>query len=296
MRIIIIIFLSASISFAQTAGKSGLSFLKIGFGARNIALADNGTSLANDVTALFYNPARLSGDNLSQIFFMHNEWIQDVKSELFGMKFTLFDVPFGIGINSTKISDIEVRTKPGDPIASFNAQYFFSSISTGFNLTNGINFGITAKYIYEDMFTEDSQGWGIDIGSTYLFDENLNFSLAIRNIGVMNKLKSESSKLPSELRLGPSYSFSINEYKLDINLGLELQKYFSSDDMHINSAAELCYDKLLAIRVGYLTFYESKSVTAGLGIMWKNLNLDYAITPFTLQLGIGHSISLSYKF
>ncbi len=43
-NIFIIIFLASSIAIAQSAGNSGLSFLKFGFGARNIAMGDAGAS------------------------------------------------------------------------------------------------------------------------------------------------------------------------------------------------------------------------------------------------------------
>lgn len=48
--ILIIIITAVSLS-GQSAGNAGLSFLKIGTGARNIALGDNGNTLAQDVTA-----------------------------------------------------------------------------------------------------------------------------------------------------------------------------------------------------------------------------------------------------
>lgn len=58
MKKIILLFVISSVAvFSQSAGKTGLSFLKYGFGARNIAMGDAGTALSNDLTGLFYNPA-----------------------------------------------------------------------------------------------------------------------------------------------------------------------------------------------------------------------------------------------
>src|SRR3989304_2591293 len=95
-KFLLIILFSSSILFAQSAGNSGLSFLKFGFGARNIAMGDAGASASNDLSALFYNPARLSlidslelrstGTRMNEVLFMHNEWVQDVRMEGFGLK------------------------------------------------------------------------------------------------------------------------------------------------------------------------------------------------------------------
>ncbi len=131
-KFFILFLISVTSVFAQSAGNSGLSFLKIGFGARNIAMGDVGTTVSNDVSSLFYNPARLAGNTGNEILLMHNQWIQDVRSELLGAKTNLFGLPFALGLNVTNIGNIEVRTKPGDPLTTFDANYFFGSLSTGF--------------------------------------------------------------------------------------------------------------------------------------------------------------------
>ena len=43
-KIILLILTTSSIIFSQSAGNTGLSFLKFGFGARNLAMGDAGAS------------------------------------------------------------------------------------------------------------------------------------------------------------------------------------------------------------------------------------------------------------
>ena len=43
-KIFILLLVSSSVLLAQSAGNTGLSFLKFGFGARNIAMGDAGAS------------------------------------------------------------------------------------------------------------------------------------------------------------------------------------------------------------------------------------------------------------
>ena len=69
-KIILLITIPLISILPQSAGNSGLSFLKFGFGARNISMGDVGSVLSNDVTALYYNPANLAGTEGSQVMFI----------------------------------------------------------------------------------------------------------------------------------------------------------------------------------------------------------------------------------
>lgn len=281
---------------AQTAGNSGLSFLKLGFGARNVALGDAGTALSTDVTALFYNPAALAINPASEVMIMHNEWIQDVRSEILGARTIIFGLPVALGFNVTSVNDIPVIINPGDPITTFNANYFFGSLSTGHKIVDNFYFGATIKYLYEGIYVNEATGWGFDFGGSYLTSiKGLNISAVIKNLGSMKELRTESTKLPSEFRIGPAYSFTLQD-KYQITSAVEFQKYLPTSDIHFNMGAELLYDKLIALRVGYQSGYIAKNITAGLGLMWGNLSFDYALAPLQYGLGDGNILSLQFKF
>lgn len=298
LAILIVILFTTNNIFAQSAGKSGLSFLKFGFGARNIAMGDAGASVSNDVTSLFYNPAKLADQTGNEILFMHNEWIQDVRSEVLGVRSDIAGIPLAIGLNVSTVNDIEVRgDSPGEPLSKFNANFFFASLSTGFNLFDELSFGLTTKYIYEGIFVDEANGYAIDFGLNYKTTvEGLSVAGVMKNLGSMNDLRSEATKLPVEFRLGPAYTFSLEQNKLDFVTAVELQKYTSTDDIHFNGGVEIVYDKTISLRGGYMSGYKSKSFGGGVGLNWGSLSFDYAISPFALEFGTGHSISLSFKF
>lgn len=297
MKFLLILTFSTSLILAQSAGNSGLSFLKFGFGARNIAMADAGTAGSNDLTALHYNPAKLTLNDHNEILFMHNEWIQDVRSEMLGVKTSIWVIPFTFGFNVTTVSDIEVRNKPGEPESTFDANYFSASLSTAFNINDDISAGVTGKYLYEGLLADESSGFGFDIGVFYKIPlKNLTGSAVVKNIGSMSKLRNEKTKLPTEFRIGGDYDFDLGENKFDVISVLELQKYFDADNIHLNLGAEVFYDKLIAIRAGYQTGWESRGFTAGIGLRWGNLNFDYAFLPFKLGLGSANLFSLQFRF
>jgi len=297
IKIILTILVISTLSYSQSAGNSGLSFLKFGFGARNIAMADAGTAGSNDLTALFYNPAKLTMNEQNEIIVMHSEWIQDVRSEMLGVKSFIFGIPFAFGFNVTNVSDIEVRTKPGEPETTFDANYFTASLSTAFNLSSEISAGITGKYLYEGLLSDEATGFGVDLGVHYSTPiENLTASAVIKNLGSMNELRDEKTKLPSEFRIGGAYDFNLGDNKFDVISVLELQKYLETDDIHFNIGGEVFYDKLIALRVGYQSGYESRGFTGGMGLRWGNLGFDYAYLPFSVGLGSASLFSLQFKF
>ncbi|MDP3580823.1 MAG: hypothetical protein Q8S39_02740, partial [Ignavibacteria bacterium] len=113
-KIYLIILLVSFQSFAQSVGESGLAFLKHGFGARNVAMGDLGVASSNDLTALNYNPALLAYNRKSQIAFAHNSLFHDLSSEMIGVSYEAFGLPFPIASTTTSINKTEVSPKPGE--------------------------------------------------------------------------------------------------------------------------------------------------------------------------------------
>ncbi len=298
MKKIILLIIGSTITiFSQSAGNNGLSFIKLGFGARNIAMGDAGASLSNDVTSLFYNPSGLAGKENSEVMFMHNEWVQDIRSEVGGIRSVVFGLPVALGFNLTSISDIEVRQKPGDAETTFNASYFFGSVSTGFFILDNISFGTSVKYLYEGLFIDEATGWAVDFGATYFSPvKGLTAGAVFKNLGSMNALRTESTKLPAELRIGSAYSFDLSNSDLGITVAAEFQKYTREDENHFNLGGEVNYNRTIALRAGYQTGYESRGFTGGIGLVWGNLNFDYAFVPFSLGFGSANHFSLGFKF
>lgn len=296
-QLLLFLFLTTTVVYSQSAGNTGLSFLKYGFGARNIAMGDAGTALSNDLTNLFYNPAKLALTDGSEVLFMHNEWIQDVRSEVVGAKTMIFGLPFALGLNVTSVDGIEYRKVPGEPITTFNANYFFGSLSTGFFVTDEISMGLGIKYLYEGILNDEATGFGFDFGINYILPyKGLTASLVLKNVGSMNELRNESTKLPAEVRIGTAYTYSLEDTKFDFTGGVEFQKYLNTDDNHFNFGAEVLYNKLIAVRAGYQSGFESRGFTTGAGLMWGNLKFDYAFLPFNLGLGSANLFSLQFKF
>jgi hypothetical protein len=292
---IIFVVIFSSLIFGQSAEKSGLAFLKIGYGARNIALGDVGFVIADGATAGFYNPALLQ-INSYQASFTHSSYMQDVKSEMFGASFTLFNLPFAAGINTTSVSNIEIRTRPGEAEGTFNAHYFYGSLSTAFCLIENLKVGVTGKYLFENFYSDQATGWGLDLGLLYKTSiENLNIAAAMNNLGTMNELRNEKTVLPTSAALGLSYNTTLGESFL-LTAAAGYKRFLKAESNHIHSGLEVVYDNTIAARVGYLSGFETKDFSYGVGLNWGSFNFDYAFVPNDYGLGNSSYLTIICTF
>ena len=296
-RSLVIMAIASSLLVGQSAGNSGLSFLKIGASASSIAASDIGL-LNSDPASVYYNPASVNLQKSASIMFTHQMWIQDLSSEIVNANFTFWGLPVSVGVNSTRIKGFEIRTKPtSEPDGNFNVNYFYGNLSTGFSIVENLEFGVTIKYLYESLLSDDASGTGYDFGLIYTNAiENLNFGVSVRNLGSMNALRTEKTKLPSDFIVNSTYQLKLENSSLVLLPVLGVQKYFDADNIHIHLGTEVVYDEQFALRVGYATGYEAKGLSAGAGFYWNGFNVDYAFTPFSYGIGNANTFSLAYTF
>ena len=68
----------------QRAGISSLQFLKLGAGARAAGMGEAFVAVADDASALYYNPAGLAQFDDNEIMFTHTTWLIDLEHEFLG--------------------------------------------------------------------------------------------------------------------------------------------------------------------------------------------------------------------
>ncbi|MEW6003828.1 MAG: PorV/PorQ family protein [Stygiobacter sp.] len=293
-KILFIYFAIISLVLPQSQNESGYAFLKNGFTARNIAMGEFGAVGINDLSALHYNPSYLALNNKTQLAFSHHSLFNDYSSENFGFSFNLFNLPFAIGINTTKIDGIELRTKPGELIAKFNANYFYASLSSAYQIKN-FYFGATIKYLYENIYIDDSNGYAFDFGFNYeKFYDNFSLGVVIKNIGNVNELKNIKTKLPLDFQIGINYNYKYDDFEFNPIIGY--QNYLTDKISHLHFGTEIKYNQTVSLRLGYVSNYDSKNITTGLGVVFKKFNIDYAYVPIKYGLGDNHILTLIYNF
>ncbi|MEO8209469.1 MAG: PorV/PorQ family protein, partial [bacterium] len=284
IKIFLLMFICSNV-FAQNdgAGNTGLTFLKLGVGARSIAMGEAYSSLSDDATAYIYNPARLNFGVKSNVSLMHNASVQDVNTDFIAAKFILSSsLALGVGFLSTGVNNIEIRQIPGASIGTFDAQNLSTGVSLGYKINPNLSIGVTGKFLFEKIYVDEASGFGFDLGSNYSKD-NFSIALVLSNLGSMSPLKNQKSKLPSLIRLGGSYKYSKNNFGL--TFGLDGLKVFDGGEFHVLAGGEAAYKDFVFLRLGYQTSYENRGISTGIGFKYKALAVDYAFVPYQNEFG-----------
>lgn len=299
MRNIIIIIISVFVfsvspAFAQNDGSAntGLSFLKSGTGARSLAMGEAYSSVSDDATSVLYNPA-LVNTGSSNVTVSHNISMLDYKASFAGSKFIFGKFGLGVGLIRAGVDDIEVRMVPGAPLEKFNSQNLSLNVSAAYQIYENFSVGVTSKLLYEKIYVDEASGLGFDIGTAYRKD-NLALSFVVANIGSINELKDVSTKLPTLVRFGGGYFYSVKDFSFIF--AVEGFKVLDGGLFHIHSGIESGYKDFVFLRAGFMTNYENKSLSAGIGFKYKGLNIDYAFTPYSISFGTGNTFSIGYNF
>lgn len=286
-----ILILFTNSAFALGPGESCASFLKIGVGPRAVAMGEAFTAVANDVTAVYWNPAGLSQITTRQFIFMHNPWFEDINHDFIGVTVPLKDKQvLGLGIIGLFIDDLERRRNEYDliPIGTFKA------IDSAFIISwaNKEGTGIGLKLISQEIDDRKGTGIAFDLGYLHQLQKDIKIGITLQNWNEIKKLKIYKKKFsyPTLLRAGISYK------KDNLRVATDFYKPFDNKPS-IHFGLEKTYERF-SLRGGYKYKLKNESlsgITLGLGCSFKEVyQLDYAYVPYQ-DLGDTHRVSIMIK-
>ncbi len=300
--------MGAMLAFSTTyharaeGGASGMAFLKLGISARGVAMGDAMAASASGAAATYYNPAGIVPDRestrTSDVLIMHKEWIQDTRTQFLGATFGLGeDHGIGFSLNTTSVSDIEIRTRPGEAEGTFSSRNLALGASYARRIGDDIQVGITARFLYEQILVDEASGVGGDIGLLYTTPiEGLKAGITLANIGAMSALRSESTRLPLLSRVGVAYPITVPSLNADLTLAADVLHLFREAKTLAAVGAEVSFAQTVAARAGYQTGSEGRGLSLGGGVRYGLFHFDYAFSRLAGELGSGHTIALGIRF
>lgn len=291
----IAILVVATSSLLAQGTSTGSSELKIPLNARAAALGDATVSDGGQLSSWLLNPANLYSNGPVSVALSHSQWIQEVQSEFLGTQIPLTFGTLGFALSTNSVPGIEIREIPGPALGTFSAR--FAAIQIGFAASpiENVSLGASAKYLYEKLYADDATGIGIDAGVVYHTPvRGLQAGISVTNAGTLRQFRNERSDLPTFMRAGATYSFELPEFGFSASIAGAKNLIYS--EHHLLGSIEATYDHFISLRAGYATGYDSRGMTAGFGVRYQFVQLDYAFIPFSLGLGDGHLFTLGFQF
>jgi len=299
----------------SNTGTRAAAFLEIGVGARAQAMGAAFASIANDASAMYWNPAGISRLSRIEAIFTHTNWLAEINFDYAGIV-----VPLGgfgaVGANFTVLDFGEqpVRTvaQPEGTGEVYSAGDFALGVAFAANLTDRFSFGFNFKYINEQIWHESGTAWAVDLGALYETQlKGLKLGLSIANFGTDMRLsgrdllraydpdpinygnnainvsfKTDAFSLPLTFRFGISYAATITpSNKLTVAADL---LHPSNNTESINLGAEYLLFNTLYLRGGYESLFERDRIngpTFGAGVQQRilgstQLKIDYAYSDW----------------
>jgi hypothetical protein len=303
---------------AQVIGRVGTTaapFLKIGVGARALAMGEAYTTQAEDITGIYWNPAGLANLSKKQVIFNHYDYIADLYYDFgaFAMPVAGFGT-IGAFIGYLGMPDIERTTIqfPDGTGEKVSANSFVTGLSYARSLTNRFTIGGSIKYVRETIWHSTASGYAFDIGVFYRsFFRNVKIGMSITNFGtemqmsgrdmliqhdindtfegnnenIGGHLDTDKFPLPILFRVGLSANVAEDFLKLeDYDWILAMDAVHPNDNKeYLSAGTELKLYDMFSLRTGFRQLFLEDSeggLTFGFGlqvnIIGTDMYIDYA--------------------
>jgi hypothetical protein len=300
----------------QRAGTAAVTFLKIGVGARAVSMGGAYVALANDGSAMHWNPAGLVQIGKNELTLSHLDWLVDVDFEYMGYVHQLNEnIALGGFVGFLHMADMPVTTEyhPYGNGDYFSYNDLVTGLTTSIKMTDRFSFGVTLKYVREDLAGLTMGGAMMDLGTYYWTGfKTLRIAASMRNFG--NDLKPGGSYTRRETSGTSEADYEAFSPPTLFTMGSAMDVYTKGDHVFTGSVqmnhpmddqenfvmgSEYRYRTLFALRGGYLANMDENKWTFGAGaklhFYGKLIKIDYSYADYN-HLNMTQQITFGFEF
>ncbi len=323
--------LSTLVWAQDKVGTTAANFLNVPVGGKAAAMGGAYTAVADDPTALFWNPGAISRGTGSDVYTSMTGYFVDAKHTWFGGQYMLTPSDaIGVSLNSLSYGDWEEVTtveRPDGTGEYWQASDMALTLSYARNLTDRFSIGGSVKYIYQQIFNEKASTFAVDLGLLFTTRFNgLQIGTSIRNFGgslqmrgrdlltqvdldpesegnnenIVSYLKTEEWAIPLTYVIGASMPL-IDKDAVRMLLAADVMRP-TNNAQTLNIGTDLRIADIISLRAGYQSLFKEdreNGLTLGIGldieISGYAIVFDYGFQQFG-KLGILNTTSLALTF
>lgn len=281
------------------AGSSSAKFLKLGAGARAMAMGEAYSALGEEPTAAYWNPAGLSHMAQPAVSFSRSEHVAGISlNHLYAAK------PWGggwvtaLGAGYMSYGSVAQTDQSGVQTGSLSPSDLVVSASVANTVGAGMAAGATVKYVSSKLL-DRAQTYAADLGllSPWLWQEQMRLALTALNIGPGLRYGAEREPLPFRLRAGLAFRVSRNwtcTWDVEAPRDNAPVNAVGTEYRMGSSAASFAW------RLGYNTRAATDvagptGLSLGLGLALRRMDFDYALASLG-SLGAAHRFTVGLRF
>ena len=297
-------------AFTQQVTKTGTTaakFLSIGIGPRAISMGGAFTSISNDASAIYWNPAGIVYSDQFQGFFSNTSLFAGISLNYFGLIVPAGEVGnLAASVTAVNYGSIPVTTEnqpegTGETYAPLDLAF---GISYARFITEDFIVGATAKLVTQNIYHSNATGVAFDIGTIFKTPfYGVRFASSIYNFGT--KMQMSGSDLLIRYNVDPQRAGSNNTTDANVttdqfDLPLKLQIGISKDFIFMeNQRFTLAVDGIvpndnyeMANVGGELALFDDMfSIRGG----YNSIPLFKSSTVPTMQANFAFGVGLKYK-
>ena len=229
------------------AGTRAAEFLTIPVGSRGVAMGGAYGAAADEVSAVWWNPAGLASVGESQVLLSVYDLPLDVQYTYGAAALPFVDgrLVLGgfLGVLLVGEQEITTVTQPQGTGVTFDSYSLQGGMSAAWNFSDRFSAGANVKLVHESIAENTQSTMAFDIGTNYhtmFMERKICLAFFIRNLGGNLTYKGESLKatLPAE-ELYPGENLARQDREADLRAGT----YKLPTSFHISLAYDLLKDE-----------------------------------------------------
>ncbi len=312
--LVLIISLSPLAS-VRAAGETGFQFLSIGGGARADGMGEAQAALAEGANAMYWNPSGLGLTPSSEVTFTYLNYLEDAKQQYAALAMPVNQGRSGaFGVSATRFTITNIETRDAQSALTGVTEQDDTALQVSYGMRLGSNAsaersgwfaGAGVKQVSEKLAGVSASAVAWDAGLQYRpgsivaqkvgeWTRRLSFGLAATQFGSGAKFDTQTTDLPSDVRLGAGYTHFLSGDALNVAVDGVFPK---KGNAQLNEGVEFWIHNVFALRGGFVGGQDAGSgLRVGAGFRFQKIEFNYAWTGFGDALGNAHRISFDWHF